>query len=419
MSMTAVDIASLEVEGIQELIPELLKSEKTLDSLFEDNGRAQRVGTIAYRIPMKYARPGDYKSGSLDGAALPIGGGSKWDKGTITPQTLMLPVGWSQLVALVGVKTDKVAVANVVDETMADAVENLANIRDQVLNTEGTGKLGVVLSVSGATVVMALATTYGFGARLLNMGQTIGIWNGNTLRGTVQIDQMPFNTLGGTQSFHFTGADPGIAGGDFVRVNGLTNGAPVFINGLSTFINTSTAGTLLGITKANASYVVSNGYDLGGGQITLPSARLLINQVQSRLGKKGLKGQIWHTHPSQCAAYEELGFERQEIETDGTYSKMDLLFEDFAIGGYPIMPNNNADQTAWTFLLPKTFGRVTYGDGVFWYDTGSGKVYPLYDTSTGAPTTLFGATMVDARNIYCDNVLANGVLTSCRVPTGN
>ena len=93
MSMTAVDIASLEVEGIQELIPELLKSEKTLDSLFEDNGRAQRVGTIAYRIPMKYARPGDYKSGSLDGAALPIGGGSKWDKGTITPQTLMLPVG--------------------------------------------------------------------------------------------------------------------------------------------------------------------------------------------------------------------------------------------------------------------------------------------------------------------------------------
>lgn len=419
-SMSTTDIASMQIEGIQELIPELLKSETTLDSLFEDNGRSQRVGTIAYRIVVKHAKPATYKAGALDGPALPIGGGSKWDKGSITPQVLMLPVGWTKLAEMVGVKVDGVAIANAVEETMADAVDNLRTIRDQLLNTEGTGKLAVVLSVSGSTVTLAAATTYGFGARLLNEGQVVGIWNGTTLRGSVTIDQKPFDTIGGAQTFHFTGSDPGITAGDFVRCDGLTTGAPVFINGLSSFINTSTSGTLLGFTKANASFMVSNGYDLGGGQITLPAARLLITQVQGRKGKKALKGQIWHTHASQVAAYEELGFERQEITTDGAYKKMDLLFEDFALGGFPISPNNNADQTAWTFVLPKSWGKVHYGgDGPFFYEMpGAGKIYPLYDTS-GAPLTQFGACLIDAKQYYCDDVLVNGVLTSCRVPTGN
>src|SRR6185312_5419547 len=330
-SMSSTDIAALELENVQELIPELLKSETTLDSLIQDSGRAQRVGTIAYRIPLKFARPGDYKMGSLDGAALPIGAGPKWDKGTLTPQVLMLPVGWTKLVELVGVKADKVAVSNVVDETMADAVEQLRNVRDVLLQTDGTGKIGIVSSIASNVVTLQSGSAAGFGARLLFPGQTIGDWNGSTLRGTVgPIDQV-FNTLGGTPSFPFTGSDPGFTNGDFIRVNGLTSGAPVAVNGIRAFINSSTSGSYLGITKSTAPYVVSNAYDLGGGQITLPAARLLINQVQSRLGKKALKGQIWHTHPSQVAAYEELGFERQEIETDGTYKMMDLMFEDFRI----------------------------------------------------------------------------------------
>lgn len=416
--MAAADIAAVELENVQSLIPELLKEETTLDSLMEDNGRAVRIGTIAYRIPLKYARPGQYKSGSLDGAALPIGAGSKWDKGTMTPQVIMLPVGWTKLVELVGTKTDKVAVANVVDETMADAVENLRQIRDILLQTDGTGTLSTVSAVDTTNNIITLKG--GFGARLILPGQTVGIWNNTALRGSYATVDTVFNTLGGTQSFHYAGADvSGAAANDLIKVDGLTDGAPVYIHGLPAYINTSTAGTLMGITKASAPYVVSNGYDLGGGQITLPAARLLINQVQSRLGKKGLKGQIFHTHPSQVAAYEELGFERQEVETSGVYGKMDLLFEDFAIGGFPIYSNNNADQTAWYFLDPKTFGKVKYGDGPFWYETGTGKIYPLYDPSTGAPLTEFGATMIDAKDYYCANVLGNGVLSTCKVPTGN
>lgn len=420
MGLTSANIAALELENVQELIPELLKSEVTLDSLIQDNGRAQRVGTIAYRIPLKFARPGDYKSGSLDGATLPIGAGPQWDKGSITPQVLMLPVGWTKLVELVGVKADKVAIANVVDETMADAVEQLRNVRDVLLQTDGTGKLGVVSGIAANVVTMQSGAGAGFGARLLFPGQTVGLWNGNTLVGLYPSTiSSVFNTLGGTQSFAFTGSDPGTSNGFFIRCNGLTTGAPVFVNGIRAFINSSTAGSYLGITKSAAPYVVSNQYDLGGGQITLPAARLIINMVQSRLGKKGLKGQIWHTHPSQVAAYEELGFERQELTSDGVYKEMDLMFEDFRVAGYPIHSNNNADQTIWDFLQIKTFGKVMYGDGPFWFEASNGKIYPIYDTTTGAPTTQFGATMIDASNYYNDNPLANGSITSARVPTGN
>lgn len=421
--MSVADIAAIELENVQEMIPELFKDETTLDGMIQDNGRAQRVGSTAYRIPMKYARPGNYKKGDLDGGALPIGAGSKWNKGTCSPQVLMLPVGFSKLAEMIGQKVDKVGVANVVQESLTDAADQMKQIRDIMLQTDGTGKIGVVAAVDTTNNVVTLDG--GFGARLILPGQNLTVWNGDAQRTGgastyAAVDQV-FNTLGGTQSFHYAGTDITSAGdGDIIRPEGLTDGAPVFIHGLRAFINNSTAGTVLAITKAGAPYVVSNAYDLGGAQISLPAARLLINQVQSRLGKKALKGQFWHTHPSQVAAYEELGFERQEIESNGTYGKMDLMFEDFAIAGFPIYTNNNADQTIWDFIQPKAWGKVQYAEGPFWYDTGNGsKLYPLYDPSTGAPVTSFGATLVSAHDYYVDNFLCQGSITTCRVPAGN
>lgn len=417
-AINAAAIAAIQLENVQEMVPELFNDETTLDGMISDNGRAQRVGSTAYRIPMKYARPGDYKMGDLDGGTLPTGGGSKWDKGTVSPVVVMLPVGWTKLVELIGQKADKVAITNVVNETLADAADQMKKIRDIALNTDGTGKIGVVSAVDTTNNIITMDG--GFGARLVQPDQTVGIWNGTALRGTFANVDRVFNTLGGTQSFHYAGADvAGAADNDIVRVNGLTDGAPSYVFGLPYFINNSTTGTLLGITKANAPYVVSNAYDLGGAQISLPALRLLINQVSSRLGKKGLKDQFFHTHPSQVAAYEELGFERQEVESNGSFGPLDLMFENFKVAGYKVMSNNNADQTRWDFVSPKSFGKVQYADGPFWYETAGGKIYPIYDTSTGAPTTSFGATLISATQYFCDNMLANGCITTAKVPSGN
>ena len=70
-------------------------------------------------------------------------------------------------------------------------------------------------------------------------------------------------------------------------------------------------------------------------------------------------------------------------------------------------------------MQPKAWGKVTYGDGPFWYEATGGKIYPIYDTSTGTPRTEFGACMVDAKQYFVDNVLAGGRISNCKLPAGN
>jgi len=420
--MNAAAVASITLEAVQEIIPDLVETDDTFDGLITDNGRAIRISPRGYRIPLKYAKPGSYSAGNLDGAALPRGGGISLDNGSLTPQTLMLPVEWTKLVELIGKKVDKVAVENVVDTTLADAADNLKTIRDILLQTDGTGNLGTISGTVTSKVVNM--TPSGFGARLLRPGQKVDVYNGASQRTnpTVTVTAASWtNFLGGTQQFTYTETDPtSIGNGDIIRVTGLTSGAPVFIYGLPYFHSTSTSGTLLGINRTNP-YVVSNGYSLGGAQISLPALRLLLNQVKNRLGVKALKGQFWQVHSSQLAAYEELGFERQNYDISMKAEYPDMLFQGKArVGGFPVVENIHADNSVWDFVAPKCWGKVKYGDGTFWYEIpGIGRIYPIYDTTTGAPDTAFGATLVDPLQYFCDNVLAGGRVSSCKTPAGN
>lgn len=419
--MSATDIASLELEGVQDVINDLTLDEKQLDTYFNNN-RAEQVGTIAYRIVMKWAKPGHFQMGSLDGGTLPTGPGTKWQKGAVTPQVIMLPTGWTKLVELAGKKAPQVAITNVVDEVMNDVTEQLANAREVLLQTDGAGTLGIVSSIDTVNQIYTLNSTP-FGTRLLQAGLTVDIVNpaNNLRRGSVTLDYN-FNFLGSAQTFGYSTANVGGAqANDIVRVQGVTDGAPVGIYGLAYFISTSTQGSTLGVTRANSPFMVSNGYNNGGAQITLPIFRLIINQIKQRIGKRGLKGQFFHTHPSQVASYEELGFQLQMIPLgDGKAKGLDLLFSgEKSVEGYPIVENVRADQLSWYFIQPKAFGKVQYGSGPFWYDTGIGKIYPIIDGSTGTPKTAFGATMIDPRQYFCDNLVAQAVISQCGVPVGN
>jgi hypothetical protein len=380
-----------------------------------------RVGSKAFRLVMKYAKPGTVSFIDLDGASLPRGGAPKWNNGSVTPRIIAIPVEWSKLVELIGVKAQRVAIANVVDETLSDAAEMLSVWRDVLLNTDGKATIGTIAvgGVDVGTNTITLTPTP-FGARLIRPGQKVGIWNGDALRGTTEVASVKSN-LGGTQTFTYVGADvAGAAQGDFIRVDGLTDGAPVGIYGLPYFHSTSVAGTMLGIDRSNP-YVVSNGYDCGGAQISLPVLRLIKNQVKQRLGSKALKGQFFHTHTSQVAAYEELGFPLQQIPmSDGNAKGLDLLFSGRkSVDGNPIVENIHADQSAWDFVQPRAFGKVKFGDPPFWYEANGSKIVPLYDGTTGTPKTLFGAWLIDSYQMYCDNVISGGRLSNLKVPAGN
>lgn len=430
--MNSTQIASLEIEGIQKQFPELLKFSTRLVSRLGKNIRTMQVGTKAYRLPMQYGRPAAMAVGSLDGGVYPLGDVSKWTNGSITPFVLFFGTNWTKLVELVGVAKDAVAIKDVVAKNMADLADQVKSGTNKLLHTNGLGTLAIVTAIDSTNKLLTCQTP-GFGARLLEAGMVVeSAPSGTNLkRGTFTIDYVQ-NTIGGSQIAHYSAvtgtSESGFVTLDVLRIQGVTDGAPVATFGLPYFINNSTSGTLLGLTKSTSPFVVSNNLDAGGGQINQPIVEALINIIQGRIGSgenNPMAGGFFHWHRSQKSSYGELGWQLQTIPMPSGQAptELDLFFgggngtDTYKLCGYPTHIDDHADNGTVYFIQPDGWGKVQYGDGPFWADPIPGsKIYPIYDPTTGQPTANFGATMVVTEQYYCDNTVTQGSLTTLGLP---
>ena len=412
---------ALQLEDVNDVIPLLVEAAHSLDCRIKDNGRSNRVSTKSFRVRIQTALTGAVAKINLDGGSLPNGGGSQWDQFTVTPLAYAVPIQYTRLADLVGEPKD-VATVNPVSKTIADAAIYIQRTRDVFLNTAGDGKLATVDAsyVTNANPIILSSTP--FGARNLHLGQKIQVFNAalTVNRGSATVTNVA-NILGASQSITVDAVPAGTTSTDAIMVDGMTaNIGDPFINGIPVFHSTATTGTLMGISRAN-SYVVANGVNIAGSAITLPSLRLAQNQIVQALGPDGLKGQVWHTHPSQVQAYEELGFQLQYVPLDGGKAKnFDGLFQKMTIDGREIISNIHGDQTRWDLVNIKSWGKVKWGNPPFWFKNRGGQtVFQGYDTTTGNPQTIEKSYLVDAIQYYVDNPKALGSVTSCKVPAGN
>ncbi|HKE31343.1 MAG TPA: hypothetical protein VKD65_06435 [Candidatus Angelobacter sp.] len=419
--LTASSAIALQLEDVNDIIPLLVEAAHCLDARIKDNGRSNRVSTKSFRVRIQTALTGAVSKINLDGGSLPSGGSSQWDQFVVTPLAYAVPIQYTRLADLVGEPKD-VATINPVSKTIADAAIYIQRMRDIFLQTNGDGKLATVdasYTGGGANPIILAATP--FGARLLHLGQKVHVFTSNfaTDRGACTITGI-VNTLGTTQSITVDVVPAGTVAGDIIVVDGLATGNDPFINGIPVFHSTSTTGTLLGINRSN-NYVVANGVNAANASITLPLLRLAQNQIVVALGEDGLKGQIWHTHPSQLQAYEELGFQLQYVPlTDGKAKNFDGLYQKMSIDGREILNNVHADQTRWDLVNIKSWGKVKWGNPPFWFKNRGGQtVFQQYDTTSGNPQSIEKSYLVDAIQFYVDNPKSLSSVTSCKVPAGN
>lgn len=422
--LTATTAAALQLEDVNDVIPMLVEVSNKLDARIKDNGRATKVSTKSYRVRIQTADVGDVAKFNLEGGTLPTGGSSQWDQFLVTPLAFVKPIEYTRLADETGDKG--VSSQNPVSKTIADCVKGIQTQRDMFLQTAGDGKIGQVLSTyagGGANPITLEPSPWG--ARLMRRGQKIQVMsNAFALRGTAVITNV-VKTLGATQSITVDVVPGGTVAGDFIVLAGIAaGGADPFLNGLPVFHSTSSAGTLLGISRAN-NYVVANGVNANGAQITLPVLRLAMNQVLVELGDDALKDQLFHTHPSQLAAYEELGFKIQTMYSDsGKFNDKGfdglLNTRKMTIDGYEIISNLHADNQTWHFTNVKSWGKVKWGQGTFWFKNRGGQtVFQQYDTTTGTPKAVENSYLVDAVQFYVDNPKLLSSVTACKLPTGN
>jgi len=421
---TSSSLTPLMLEDVNSMIPILVEDTDTLDARIKD-AKSVRVSTKLFRIRIQTGLTSNVAKVPLDGGAMPSGGASTWDQFTVTPLSYAVSIQYTTLADLTG-EPGNVASMNGVTKSIADAALSVRIFRDKFLQTGGNGVLATVDVAANYTAgnnPIVLASTP-FGARLLAQNQRVQVMNAaqTVVRGGGALATIlnTNNILGSTQSIQVDNVPAGTTNGDVIVVEGVATGGDPFINGIPVFHSTALTGTLMGLSRSN-NYVVANGTNAGGAQITLPVLRLAQNQILQALGPKGLKDQIWHTHQSQKAALEEIGFGQFNVFSSGKAKDYDPMFSgDMTIDTREILVNPHADQTRWDLINLVTWGKVKWGNPPFLLKNRGGQtVFQGYDPVTGNPQSVEKQYLLDAIQFYVDNPKSISSVTNCKVPVSN
>jgi hypothetical protein len=415
--LSAAGAINTQLEQVQDSIPFLVEKENTLDKYIQDNGRATRVSLKQFRVIMETALPGSVSKVDLDSASVgfPAGGSSEWMQGTVSPMAFCVPIEWTKLAELAA--AGDVAVVNTVAKQLGRATDRLKQARDQFLQTDGTGKLAVVTAIDAVNRLITL-NNVPFGARLINKNQVVGVFNGNAKRGGCTVTAVN-KQLGGTQSIKVDQWVAGTGVGDFIRVDGVEDGGPIFLNGIPVFHQTAKVGTTMNIDRSLDvnNFIIANGVDAGGGQVTQPLLKVPFNQIKQELGEEGMKQLLIHTHPAQVSAYEEMGWILQTYPlNNGKASDLDLFFTGKkTIEGRPIVENIHAAVDRWDYMNVAAWGKVKWGNPPFWFTQEGRRVFEIY-AANGSPTAGARSFLIDCLQYYCDNLKSISSVTNAKVP---
>ncbi|HEY7855789.1 MAG TPA: hypothetical protein VIC32_05050 [Terriglobales bacterium] len=404
-------VVALQLEKVRPKLPILYERDDAFFSLIQKR-EVERVSTRTARIPLQVQPGGAFGYASFDGGDLGRGSGTSYDFAQITPVGIRFAVEITKLVEYATDATDK-AVENAAKRNVADAMKQFRRDLDASLQTAGNGVFGTVASVAGSVITLANTP---FGARLLHENQNVQVYDPTltTNRGTATISAVS-KSLGGAQTITVNSVPAGTAASDVLVVDGVSGASPTFIYGIPYHHSTSTAGTWMGISRANP-YAVANGVNANGAALTLPPIRLAFNQIRQAIGVDSLGSLLWHGHPSQVAAYEELGFVISEIEKGGSNQDLDLLFRNKTMGGVKIKENVHADTTRLDLINLETWGRVEWLP-IDFYEVGGSTVFPVYGASGGvAASYLFY--LVTGVQFFVDNPRAVSSVTGLGLPSG-
>lgn len=411
MALQNSQVVALQLEKVRPKLPILYERDDTFFSLIQKRD-VERVSTRTARIPLQVMPGGAFGYASFDGGDLGRGSGTNYDVAQITPVGIRFAVEITKLVEYATDASDK-AIENAAKRNVADAMKQFRRDLDASLQTAGNGVFGTVASVAGSVITLANTP---FGARLLHENQNIQIYDSTltTNRGTATIAAVT-KSLGGAQTITVSSVPAGTTANDAVVVDGVSGAQPTFIYGIPYHHNTATSGTWMGISRS-LPYAVANGVNANNAALTLPPIRLAFNQIRQAIGVDALGSLLWHGHPSQVAAYEELGFVISEIEKGGANQDLDLLFRNKTMGGVKIRENIHADTTRLDLVNLETWGRVEWLP-IDYYEVGGTTVFPVYGASGGiAASYLFY--LVTGVQFFVDNPRAVSSVMGLALPAG-
>jgi hypothetical protein len=418
----SVGAAAVMIEGVWNQPQLTVEKDSVLDGLIASSGRAIKVSDHSYRVTFQDSLPGIVSSISLDSSTnFPAPGSPDWQEGFLQPLSWCVPVGWTELAKLT-TASSTLAVAQVVEVSMRNTVERLKQVRDESLcSGDGTGYMATISAVTLGAAGSYTLSSADFGARLIEKGQNIDIYNGlayvNTSIVTAVQDQ-----IGGAQIVTVDTAYG--AAGNVVRFGGLVSGAPQFVYGLPYWNNNSPTGLTIGIDRSQAAnnFILSNGVAAGGSSLTPPLFRLGLDQIKHAIGTMAVKSGKFKMHmaPGQQAQYEQSGLSMTNFwrNNGDVGAGFDLLTTgDMKVSGNPFIENIHANISRVDFLYLDTWGKIKWGDAPFWFNDQGRTIFQQVGTN-GQITAVASSFMIDTVQYFCANSKTQSYISGLPEPVG-
>lgn len=411
---TVEDVVATQLERVN---PRLERAYDIDDTYFSQAEKrpVQVISSRDMRVPLKI-RPGGrfgyYNPASGD---LGLGSSTKYEKGVITAVHFKHAIQWD-LESEITTDDKRKAVINSVQENLTDAMDEFRRQSDAQCMTAGTGVLATVTSVSSSGGVDTVTcTTDGYGSKLLRYGQRVSIYDSarttnRTLGGPVEISEVDYEN----KTFKIPTVS-GLTGTDVVLPEGLTGSTPVGLFGHPYHASNASTGTWLGLNRATFPEIRASRVNANSSGLAWHMARLAVNKIADKVGKKNIKPTAW-MHPAQQQAYENLGQLVSIIQKQARDEKMNLYFDGFQIAGCPVETSYLWDRKRIDFVLMDLIGRAEL-KGIRWHTVGGRKIFELRGSTGGVAASSISYLLADW-NLFHQNPGAGSYIDGLTVPDG-
>jgi hypothetical protein len=414
MALVESQVTALELERV---IPKI----RTLfdrDDKFYSNIKKRDVEKISnrqMRVPLELRPGGSFQYFNADGGDLGRGGGPTFDKAVLSSVFMSENIEYTKL-SQWATDDERKAIVNSVRRLTATALDELRRQLDAQMMQPGDGTIGTVTSdtpAGGSNVIVA--TTDGFGVRLMRYGQTIQIFDTTlaTLRGAGVITNWDVEN----KTISVTPQIPGVIATDRIVTQGIT--APSALPGLfgvPYHHSNASTGTWLGFSRSTTPEIRANRINAASSALSLPLPRLAINKIGNRVGIDNNFNPVAWMHPAQKAAYENIGQLVSIIHKQPKEESLDLYFDSMQMAGAPVKTSFNWDKTRVDFVVNEVWGRGEILPLGF-YTTDGRKIFEIRGASGGvAAADIFY--MVVGMQTFVNNPAACAYIDTLAVPSG-
>lgn len=414
MAVTESQVVGTELEKVRDKVEVVFER----DQGFAGHIMKKNVEKVSYRemrVPLEMSPGGNFTYFNANGGDLGRGSGPQWDKAVVQPVFMSEGIEYTKL-AQWATDSDRKAVQNAVRRLVATASLELKRQVNSQIQTNGSGAIGTITTVSTSGGVDTYTfTTDGYGVRLMRDQQIIQVFDSTltTLRGSGQITQWDVEN----KSVQVTPAIAGATAGDIVVTNGI--GAPTSLPGLygvPYHDSNASTGVWLGFNRATTPQVRASRVNAGGAALSLPLPRLAINKIGNRIGlDNNMKPKAW-MHPCQQQSYEEIGQLVTILNQMPNDKPLDMYYGRMQMAGAEVKVDFNWDMTRIDFISEGVYGWAEILP-IGFYVTDGRNTFEIRSVSGGV-TAADIFYMVLGRQAFVNNPAGISYIDNLQVPTG-